>query len=463
MDSRVQQFFERIKGKKICMIGIGVSHTDLIGFLAEYGAKVTACDRRSREQLGEALCSSFEAQGIDLRLGEHYLDDIDADIVLRTPGMKFHQQLFDDLRRRNVVVTSEMELFFDLCPCKTIAVTGSDGKTTTTTLISEFLREAGRRVHIGGNIGRALMPMIRDIRKNDFAVVELSSFQLISMRQSPDTAVVTNITPNHLDIHKDMQEYVNAKKNIFAHQGAFSRTILNADNELTASFVNETRGQTLQFSVKHSVENGAYLADDGNLYMAINGKAQKIMHASDIKLPGIHNVENYLAAICAVWGHVDVEAIYNVAVEFEGVEHRIELVREKDGVKWYNDSIATTPTRTIAGLDSFEENLILIAGGYDKKLPFEPLAPHIMQKVKVLILTGTTADKIEQAVKSYSGYDADKITIIRANDLTDAVRIANEQAAEGDIVTMSPACASFDAYPNFEARGQHFKELVKAL
>lgn len=463
MDSRVQHFFERIKGKKICMIGIGVSHTDLIGFLAEYGAKVTACDKRSREQLGEALCSNFEAQGIELRLGAHYLEDIDADIVLRTPGMKFHQPLFDDLRRRNVVVTSEMELFFDLCPCKTIAVTGSDGKTTTTTLISEFLREAGRRVHIGGNIGRPLMPLIRDIRKNDFAVVELSSFQLISMRQSPETAVVTNITPNHLDIHKDMQEYVDAKKNIFWHQGAFSRTVLNADNDITASFAQETRGETLMFSVKHPVENGAYLGDDGIIYMAVNGKAQKIMHANEIKLPGIHNVENYLAAICAVWEHVDVEAIYNVAVEFEGVEHRIELVRDEKGIKWYNDSIATTPTRTIAGLDSFNQKLILIAGGYDKKLPFEPLAPKLMEKVKVLILTGATADKMEEAVKAYSGYDAEKILILRAQDLPDAVRIAHEQAKQGDIVTMSPACASFDAYPNFEARGQHFKKLVKAL
>ncbi len=462
MDSRVQHFFEQIKGKKICMIGIGVSHTDLISFLAEYGAKLTACDRRSREELGEALCSNFEAQGIELHLGAKYLEDIDADIVLRTPGMKFHQPLFDELRRNNVVVTSEMELFFDLCPCKTIAVTGSDGKTTTTTLISEFLKEAGRRVHVGGNIGRPLMPLIRDIRQNDFAVVELSSFQLISMRRSPDTAVVTNITPNHLDIHKDMQEYVNAKKNIFTHQGAFSRTVLGVDNDIAASFKPEVRGQVFEFSVNHPVRTGAYL-EDGDIFMAINGKAQKIMHACEIKLPGIHNVENYLAAICAVWGYVDTEAIYNVAVEFDGVEHRIELVREKKGIKWYNDSIATTPTRTIAGLDSFDQKLILIAGGYDKKIPFEPLAPKLMEKVKVLILTGATADQIEAALTSYSGYDASKIKILRAQDLPDAVRLANEQAEEGDIVTLSPACASFDAYPNFEARGRHFKKLVKAL
>ena len=463
MDSRVQHFFEQIKGVKISVIGIGVSHSDLISRLAEYGAKVTACDRRSREALGEALCNNFEAQGIELRLGSGYLDNIDAEIVLRTPGMKFYQPVFDELRRNGVVVTSEMELFFDLCPCKTIAVTGSDGKTTTTTLIAEILKEAGRRVHVGGNIGRPLMPLIRDIRENDFAVVELSSFQLISMRQSPDIAVITNITPNHLDIHKDMQEYVDAKKNIFLHQGAFSRTVLGVDNELAASFADETRGQTFSFSVKHPVRTGAYLGENGIIYMSVNGKPQKIMHANEIKLPGMHNVENYLAAICAVWGYADAEAIYNVAVEFGGVEHRIELVRERNGVKWYNDSIATTPTRTIAGLDSFQQKLILIAGGYDKKIPFEPLAPKLMEKVKVLVLAGTTADKIEQAVKSYSGYDAAELKILRAKDLPDAVRLADEQAKDGDIVSLSPACASFDAYPNFESRGQHFKELIRAL
>lgn len=462
MDSRIQHFFDGIKGKKITVIGIGVSHSDLIGRLRDRGAKVTACDKRDREHLGEAICNNFEAQGITLRLGEHYLDDIDADIVLRTPGMKFHQPLLDDLRRRGVVVTSEMELFFDLCPCKTIAVTGSDGKTTTTTLIAEILKEGGHRVHLGGNIGRPLMPIVQDIRENDFAVAELSSFQLISMRRSPDIAVVTNITPNHLDVHKDMAEYVDAKLNIMRHQGAFSRTILGVDNAVVAGLAEETRGQTFEFSVKHPVHSGAYL-NDGVIYMAVNGKAIKIMHASEIKLPGLHNVENYLAAICAVWGFVDVEAIYNVAVEFSGVEHRIELVRELNGVRYYNDSIATTPTRTIAGLDSFERKLIVIAGGYDKKIPFEPLVPKLMEKVKLLILTGATADKMEQTIRDYAGYDAELLSIVRAADLTDAVAKAHAAAAAGDIVSLSPACASFDAYPNFEARGRHFKELVKAL
>lgn len=463
MDSRIQRFFDDIKGKKISVIGIGVSHSDLISRLRDRGAKVTACDKRTREQIGEALCSNFEAQGIALKLGADYLENIDADIVLRTPGMKFHQPVLDELRKNGVVVTSEMELFFDLCPCKTIAVTGSDGKTTTTTLIAEILKEAGHRVHIGGNIGRPLMPLVQDMRENDFAVAELSSFQLISMRRSPDVAVVTNITPNHLDIHKDMQEYVDAKCNILRHQGAFSRTVLGVDNALAASLKDETRGQTFTFSVLHPVRSGAYLGEDGVIYMAVNGQTTRIMRADEIKLPGIHNVANYLAAICAVWGDADIEAIYNVAVEFCGVEHRIELVRKLDGVRWYNDSIATTPTRTMAGLDSFDQKLIIIAGGYDKKLSFEPLVPKLMEKVKTIILTGATADKMETAIKAYEGFDAEQLQIVRAANLEDAVHKAHEIAVDGDVVSLSPACASFDAYPNFEERGRHFKDLVKSL
>lgn len=463
MDSRIQQFFDEIKGKKISVIGIGVSHSDLISRLQERGAKVTAHDKRSREQVGAALCDNFEAQGISLKLGEDYLENMQADIVLRTPGMKFYEPVLDKLRMDGVAVTSEMELFFDLCPCKTIAVTGSDGKTTTTTLISEILKESGLRVHLGGNIGRPLMPIVQDVRPHDMAVAELSSFQLISMRRSPNISVITNITPNHLDMHKDMQEYVDSKRNIYLHQGAFSRTVLGVDNELCASFRDEVRGHLFEFSTKHPVRTGAYLGEDGNIYISINGAAEKLFHASEIKLPGAHNVENFLAAICAVWGYADKEAIYNVAVEFGGVEHRIELVRELGGVRWYNDSIATTPTRTIAGLESFSQKLIIIAGGYDKKIPFEPLAPKLIEHVKTLILTGTTAAKIEAAVTACAGYDPAQLKIIHAQDLADAVQKAAAEATDGDIVSLSPACASFDAYPNFEARGRHFKELVHAL
>lgn len=462
MDSRIQQFFDQIKGKRVSVLGIGVSHSDLISRLRDRGAKVTAHDKRTREQLGEALCSNLEAQGVTLQLGPGYLENIDAQIILRTPGMPYHSPVLENLRENGAVVTSEMELFFDLCPCKTVGVTGSDGKTTTTTLISEFLKEGGKRVHVGGNIGHPLFPVVQDIRPNDFAVAELSSFQLISMRESPDIAVVTNITPNHLDVHKDMEEYIESKRNIVLHQNAFSRTVLGVDNELAASFAKNVRGQLFEFSLNHPVRTGAYLGSDNMIYMSVNGRKTKIMHAGEICLPGMHNIANCLAAICAVWGYVDLEAITNVAIEFTGVEHRIEFVRELRGIKWYNDSIATSPTRTIAGLKSFHQQVILLAGGYDKNIPFEPLAPEILEHVKTLIVMGDTAEKIESAVKNCEGYNG-KPEIIRVKNMEEAVEKAALTASSGDIVTLSPACASFDAYPNFEERGRDYKTMVNSM
>ena len=298
---------------------------------------------------------------------------------------------------------------------------------------------------------------------DDRAVVELFSFQLISMRKSPDVAVVTNVAPNHLDVHKDMQEYIDAKRNIYLHQGGISRTVINADNEITASFLPEIRGESMQFSRKMTPALGCYLSEDGVLTMADRHSTTPVLHMDEIRIPGIHNVENYLAAISAVWGEVSKENIVSVAKTFAGVEHRIEFVRELDGVKWYNDSIASSPTRTIAGLNSFKQKLILIAGGYDKKIPFEPLAPKIIEKVKVLILMGVTAPKIEAAVTSCEGYDPNELAILHVSSMQEAVEKAKEVAEKGDIVSLSPACASFDLYPDFEARGRHFKELVNAL
>ena len=377
--------------------------------------------------------------------------------------MNYLTPALQQARESGVAVTSEMELFFELCPCKIYAVTGSDGKTTTTSVIAEFLKAQGFRVFLGGNIGFPLLPRIEQIGPDDRAVVELSSFQLISMRKSPDVAVVTNVAPNHLDVHKDMQEYIDAKRNIYLHQGGLSRTVINADNEITASFLPEIRGEALQFSRKTTPKLGCYLAEDGTLTMADRHSVTPVLHMEEIKIPGIHNVENYLAAISAVWGEVSKETIVEVAKSFAGVEHRIELVRELDGVKWYNDSIASSPTRTIAGLNSFRQKIILIAGGYDKKIPFEPLAPKILEKVKVLILMGVTAPKIEAAVTSCAGYAESGLRILHVSSMQEAVEQAKQAAGEGDIVSLSPACASFDLYPDFEARGRHFKELVKAL
>lgn len=462
MDSKAIRFFDAIKGKKINVIGIGVSNTDVINLLVSKGAQVVACDRRSREQLGD-ICSTLEAKGVRLSLGESYLDNLDGDIIFRTPGLDYNTPQLTAARKKGKVVTSEMEVFFDLCPCRIFAVTGSDGKTTTTTIISELLKAEGKKVHLGGNIGRALLPIIEHVSPDDFAVVELSSFQLISMRKSPDIAVITNISPNHLDVHKTMEEYINAKLNIINHQNAFSRTVLNADNEITNGLSDSIRGQLLKFSRKTPPDFGSFATDDGGVYMAHTEGITKIMQASDIRIPGQHNVENFLAAISAVWGYVTPETIINVAKTFQGVEHRIEFVRELNGVRWYNDSIATSPTRTIAGLNCFDQKLIVIAGGYDKKIPFLPLAPKLIEKAKVLILLGATAQKIEDTVKSFPDFAGAGLRIIHADSIEDAVGKAHSIATEGDIVTLSPACASFDMYPNFEARGRHFKELVNSL
>lgn len=463
MNDKLNSFYKSLHNKKVSFIGLGRSHRELLPMFASKGAIVTLRDKRTREQIGEEA-DKLEALGIKLTLGENYLENLcEEDIILRTPGMNYFTPALQQARKSGAFVTSEMELFFYLCPCKIYAVTGSDGKTTTTTVISEFLKAQGFSVFLGGNIGFPLLPRIEQIGPDDRAVVELSSFQLISMRKSPDVAVITNVAPNHLDVHKDMQEYIDAKRNIYLHQGGISRTVINADNEITASFLPEIRGEAMQFSRRITPALGCYLAEDGTLTMNDRHSVTPVLHMDEIRIPGIHNVENYLAAISAVWGEVSKENIVSVAKNFGGVEHRIEFVRELDGVTWYNDSIASSPTRTIAGLNSFKQKLILIAGGYDKKIPFEPLAPKIIEKVKVLILMGVTAPKIEAAVTSCESYDPDKLTILHVSSMQEAVQKAREVAEKGDIVSLSPACASFDLYPDFEARGRHFKELVNAL
>lgn len=456
-----KKFFEKINGKKIAMCGIGVSNTPLILDFLSKGASVYACDRRTREMIGEAA-DTLEKAGAELRLGDGYLDDLEVDIIFRTPGMNWNLPELEAARKKGIAVTSEMEVFFDLCPATIFAVTGSDGKTTTTTLIAKMLEEEGKKVFVGGNIGKPLLPEIENITAEDFVVVELSSFQLISMRKSPDVAVVTNVAPNHLDVHKDMDEYVEAKKNVLLHQNAFSRTVLNRDNEITESFRSFVRGQSLGFSMERQLHNGSWLDRNGNLHMAYRGIDVPIMNRSEIAIIGDHNVANYLTAIAAVWGYVGVDSIRKVAHEFGGVEHRIEFVRELDGVKYYNDSIASSPTRTIAGLKAFDKKVHLIAGGYDKHIPFEPMVPYVLEKVERLYLCGDTAKKIEKAVTSDKNYNG-KPEIVMVKDIAEAVEKAHNDAKSGDIVTLSPASASFDAFPNFVARGNYFKELVNKL
>lgn len=459
----IQDFYRKIRGKTVAFCGIGGSNLPLAVAFAKKGARVTARDRRPAEKLGGAA-ETLRSAGVRLRCGEDYLRDLDEEVIFRTPAMRFFLPELNAARARGRAVTSEMEVFFETCPCRIFAVTGSDGKTTTTTVLSKILESAGKTVHLGGNIGTPLLPRVEEMRPDDVAVAELSSFQLISMRRSPDIAVVTNVTPNHLDVHKDMREYIDAKRNIVLHQNAFSRAVLNADNEITASFAVDVRGQCLLFSRRHPVERGAWMDADGEIYFSDGPEKTRVMNASDIRIPGKHNIENYLAAICAAWGYAEIGDMVRVAKSFPGVEHRNELVREFEGVRYYNDSIGTTPSRTINGaLSLFDRRILLIAGGYDKNIPFDPLGPAIADRVKTLVLIGQTADKIERAVVSAPNYKPENLRIFRAATLEEAVNLCRREAVRGDVVSLSPACASFDMFPNFETRGDRFREIVNAL
>lgn len=459
---KISRFFDSMRQKSVAFIGVGVTNNNIIRLFLRKGITVTVCDKKSAEQLG-ALYYELLEQGCAFSLGEDYLDAIyKADVVFRAPGFYFNRVELAKARALGVVITSEMEVFFKLCPCKIYGVSGSDGKTTTTTLIAELLTAAGKTVHKGGNIGRALLPIIEEIKPDDVAVVELSSFQLISMRTSPDVAVITNISPNHLDVHGTMEEYIDCKKNLILHQDGFSKTVLNMDNAETLALSPLVRGKLEGFSRIAAPTCGGFLRGDMLCYYDYSAVTE-ILSAGEIRIPGVHNVENMLAAITAVWGEVSLDNIKQVAREFGGVEHRIEFVREIGGVRWFNDSIATSPTRMIAGLCAFNQRLIVIAGGYDKKIPFAPIARSICEKVKLLILLGATADKIEEVVRADTVFDENLVKIVRAKTLEDAITIAVTQAVKGDIVTLSPACASFDLYPNFEARGEHFKRLVNEL
>ncbi len=445
-----EAFFENLRGRSVAVLGLGVSNRPLVRLLLEFGCRVSGGDRTPREKL-DAEVLELEKLGCRLFLGDTFYEEMSAEIAFRTPGMHPESPAVMALREKGAKITSEMDVFFEVCPCKIIAVTGSDGKTTTTTLISEMLKAAGKTVWLGGNIGVPLLPLTRNMSETDVAVVELSSFQLIDMTHSPAVAVITNLAPNHLDVHKDMDEYVWAKKNIYRFQDAKGVLIVNGDNAITANL--RGNGTTKTFS-----RIGAGTAQLEEDTICRNG--QKVLETKDILIPGVHNIENYMAAMLAVEGMVSDEVIRHVATSFGGVEHRIELVRIKDGVRFYNDSIASSPSRTIAGLRSFSEKVILIAGGYDKHIPYDVLGPEICAHVKKLFLGGYTGPLIRAAVEAAEG---EKPEIVDCGDFTAAVLAAAGAAQPGDVVLMSPASAAFDQFKNFMVRGEYYKKLVMEL
>ena len=456
----LREYVDSLRNKMVAVLGIGVSNTPLVRLLLDHGIRVTACDKRTREELG-ALADELEGAGCALRLGPDYLEGLHEDVIFRTPGLRPDMPQIAAAVANGSVLTSEMEAFFQVCPCPIIAVTGSDGKTTTTTIIAELLKAAGNTVWLGGNIGHPLLCDAEGMQPHDYAVLELSSFQLMTMDRSPHIAVATNLAPNHLDIHRDMAEYVAAKENIFRHQTAGDIAVFNADNAITAEQSTRATGRSRRFSRQSPLSDGVFLRGDDIVCRGPEGE-RVIMTTADIRIPGVHNVENYMAAIAAVDGLVPDAVIRDFARSFGGVEHRIELVRTLHGVRYYNDSIASSPSRTIAGLRSFPEKVILIAGGYDKHIPFDVLGPEVTAHVKLLVLCGATAGKIRAAVEAAPDYRPGHPEIIEVTPFRAAVEAARDRAVPGDVVTLSPACAAFDQFKNFAERGKVFKEIVRS-
>lgn len=474
MTEKVKEYIASLRGKKIAFVGMGVANAPSALFLARHGLQVYACDSRDESYIGKKTCEELRACGVQFSLGKDYLRILpEMDIVFRSNGiLPFQNPWIGECIERGQTVTSEMEEFFRYCPAKIIGITGSNGKTTTTTLIYEMLKKAGNSAVIGGNIGKAMLPYLEDLTPSDYAVCELSSFQLLTMGNlvhQPDIAVVTNIESTHLDHHISLDEYVDAKRNVLIYQSPSQRTVLNADCDYSIGhrvyhdMRYDVRGKLAEFSLEKPVNTGAYLDDNDNVVYAEDGTVTQIMSASDIRLPGRHNIANYCTAIAAVWGLVQPEQIREVARTFGGVEHRIEFVREADGVKYYNDSIATSPSRVISGVRAFNQKIIAIQGGSDKGNDLSVMVPDLLTHVKILILNGATADKIEQAVLAAPDYDPDQLQIIKVKDLAQAVEAARKAAQPGDIVSLCPACPAFDQFKTFEYRGREFKRLVNAF
>lgn len=457
----LDEYVQSLNDKSIAVIGIGVSNTPLIELLCSHGCDVTACDKRTKEQMGEEA-ARLKALGVKLKLGEDYLEDLHQDVIFRTPGLMPFDPHLTAAKERGSLITSEMEVFFALCPCRIIAVTGSDGKTTTTTIISELLKAAGYRVHLGGNIGHPLLCEVPEMKEDDYAVLELSSFQLHSMNCRPHVAVITNISPNHLDKHLDYQDYIDAKRSIFLQQQPEDRLILKLEDEQSAYYASAARSQICYFSDKNRTQKGTFCL--GDIICRVDGETcEPILAKGDIRLPGEHNVLNYLAAFEATRGLVNAEICKQVAMSFKGVEHRLEQVRELRGVTYINDSIGSSPSRTIAGLHALKRKPIVIAGGYDKHIPFDGLGDELCRYAKAVFLTGDTAETIKNAIMASSYFAESHLNVTMVEDFTETIRAAAASAQEGDIVLLSPACASFDHFRNFAERGNLFKKIVMEL
>lgn len=463
INDKLEEFNEYIKFRKVAIIGLGVSNLPLLDYMYEKKARVTVFDERNIESISKEVMDKITTYGFEFNLGKNCLEKLKGfDIIFRSPSCLTTRAELQQEENRGAIITTEIEMVMKICPCKIIGVTGSDGKTTTTSLIYRILQKSGYHAFLGGNIGTPLFTKLPEMTPEDIVVLELSSFQLMGMEVSPHIAVITNITPNHLNIHKDYEEYIEAKKNIFKYQKEDDILILNYDNEITRNCANEANGKVIFFSSKEKLDNGFIV--DGKVIKECEDRIRKhIFNGEDAILRGKHNLENMATAISATKTLVSTEDAIEAIKEFKPVEHRIELVKEIDQVKWYNDSASSSPTRTLSGLNAFDEEIILIAGGYDKNLDYEPLAKPIVEKVKALLLIGQTSGKIFDVVKEELENQKKDLNIYMCENLEQTVNLAKKIAKPGNVVLFSPASASFDMFKDFADRGNQFKKLVNNI
>ena len=462
-NEKLKEFEEYIRFRKVAVIGLGVSNIPLLDYLHEKKAEVTVFDEKTIEEIPKEIVNKITEYSFSFSLGKNYLEKLkDFALIFRAPSCLPTVPELEQEANRGAIVTTEIEMLMEMCPGKIIGVTGSDGKTTTTSLINHILKQAGYSTYLGGNIGIPLFTKLNLMRPEDIIVLELSSFQLMGMQVSPNISVITNITPNHLNIHKDYEEYINAKKNIFKYQNEEDTLILNYDNEITRNCENEAKGKTIFFSSKEKLDNG-YIVDEDKIKECEDKLRKHLLDTNDLFLKGVHNYENICAAIAATSSLVDMDTIVTAVKSFHPVSDRIEFVRNIDGVDWYNDSASSSPTRTIAGLNAFKEEIVLIAGGYDKNLDYTPIAKPIIDKVKTLVLMGQTSGKIFDVVKQELEKENKTLDIYMCEDINSAIQTANKNAKSGQIVLFSPASASFDMFKNAVERGKIFKKLVNEL
>lgn len=462
-NEKLKEFNEYIRFRKVAVIGLGVSNQPLLDYLYEKKAQVTVFDDRTIDELSKEIVNKITLYGFEFSFGKNCLEKLKGfNIIFRSPSCLPTKPELQEEAERGAIVTTEIELLMEMCPCKIIGITGSDGKTTTTSLVNAILQKAGYTTYLGGNIGTPLFTKLPEIIPNDILVLELSSFQLMNMQISPDIAVITNITPNHLNIHKDYEEYIEAKKNIFKNQDENSILILNYDNDITRECAKQANGKVIYFSNQTKLNDG-YIVDENVIKKCDEKVRTHLLNTDEVILRGNHNFQNIATALAATQSLVDVDTAIEAIKEFTPVEHRIEFVREINGVKWYNDSASSSPTRTLSGLNAFKENVILIAGGYDKNLDYEPLAKPILEKVSTLILIGQTAEKIFDVVKEEAQNQDKHIDIYMCDSLEQTISLAKKYAKKGDVVLFSPASASFDMFKDFADRGHKFKDLVNGL